>query len=235
MDNPMTLSPNSLTCLCASSGAGKSEWVIKLVLHAREVYNNEFDAIIWCYQAGETSVPRDRLKHIPNIQFHKGLPPTFSSFPRNSLIICDDCSNKVINAESIYRAAIMGSHHDNQTLVLVCHQIFAPGKNFKAVSRQCHYYVLMRSPRDRNQVDIFFRQIEPKRWRELREVYESEVVAKPFNYLIIDCHPATNSNVFKFKNNIFPTDIAGQFFCSEEDFNSISHGEEKNEEEEHTS
>lgn len=230
MANPMGLLPASLLCATGSSGSGKSLWAIRLVENAKQVYNNEFDSIIWCYQAGETAVPRERLKHIPNIRFYKGLPASFSEFPRNSLIICDDCSKEAINSQAIYRAAIMGSHHDNQTLVLICHQIFTPGKNFKTVSRQCHYYSLFRSPRDRNQVDIFFRQVEPRRWRELRQVYESEVVAKPFNYLIIDCHPATDSNIFRFKNNIFPSDKAGQFFCSEEDLNSLNNGEETGEE-----
>ena len=223
----MSLSPASLTCLTGSSGAGKSEFAVKLVHHAREVYNNDFDAIIWCHQAGESSVPREALKDVPNIQFFKGLPPSFTTFPRNTLIICDDCSKEVVNSEAIYKAAIQGSHHDNQTIVLVCHQIFTPGKNFKTVSRNCHYYVLFRSPRDRNQVDIFFRQIEPKRWRQLRDVYESEVVAKPFNYLIIDCHPASDIKLapFRFKNSIFPSDPAGQFYCTQEEFNSLIENE----------
>lgn len=228
--NPLGLRHPSTTCCFGSSMSGKTSFTIRLVKNAEKVYNNKFDAIIWCHEAGESAVPREELKDVANLRFHRGLPPSFSSFPRNSLIICDDCTKEGANSDTIYKASLMGTHHLQQSLLLILHNIFTPGRNFKSVSVNSHYYVLFRSPRDRSQIDIFFRQLEPKRWRQLRDIYDQEVVAIPFNYLLIDCHPASAAELapFRFKNNIFPDDKAGQFFCTSEQLNQLKNEKDEN-------
>lgn len=225
--DPMCLIHPSTACIFGASMSGKTSFCVRLVRQADKVYTNKFDEIIWCYGGGENAVPRKALKGVRNLKFYKGLPASFSEFSTNSLIICDDCTQESANSDTIYKASLMGTHHQTQSLILVLHNIFTPGRKFKSVSVNSHYYFLFKSPLARDQVDILCRRVRPRGWRELADIYEREVVKEDNNYLLLDLHPATKKQftAFRVRNNILPDDGVGHIFCTEEEYNALQNAE----------
>lgn len=223
MGNPVGLIHSSILLALGSSQSGKTVFMCRLARFANQVYNYDFKHIIWCYEGPESTIPREQLKNVKNITFRKGVPDSFTELPHHSLIFVDDCSKETINSKSLLEAATFGVHHNDQSIVIALHNIFTGGKNFKTICNNSHYYVLFRTLRDRQQVDFFFRQIDPKNWRDLRTIFENEVVARPYSYLVIDCHPASHIDAaFRIKGRMFPDDEAATFFATEKSVNSLN-------------
>ncbi len=195
----------SLWIVSGASQSGKSVWCVRFVKHSTYLFNYKFKKIVWCYYGCETAVPRQALKHFPQVEFNKGLPDDFSFFPSDSLIIIDDCQSEAVNSQSVLNLFTRGSHHSRQTVCLVVQNLFAPGKNFRTLSLNTHVYVLFRSLRDKAQIAHFFRQISPLHWRQLTQIYEN-TTSKPFTYFVVNCHPSTSEHDIRFRTDIFPDD-----------------------------
>lgn len=222
MANPLGFLHPSLSCLASGSQCGKTSFCVRLVKHSEYVYDTKFSHIIWCYEGGEDTVPRDDLKDVSGIRYHPGLPSDFSELPQNSLIIVDDCSTTSMNSESVLKASVQGCHHNLQSIVLIYHNLFNAGKNCRSVGLNSHYYVLFRSLRSRSQYDIFFRQVSPANWRHYRTIYNTEIAPHPYSYLIVDCHPASSvEEAFRLRSHIFPDDNAGQIYCTKEQLSEL--------------
>lgn len=185
------------------------------------MYNNVFDSIHWIYGADESAAPKEDLKNVrPRVKFHSKLPQCLSDFGTNALIICDDVTQTDANSDAIYRAGLIGTHHSRQSLVLILHNVFTKGGNFKSVALNTHYSIFFRLPR-LYQVEIFFRQIDPANWKKLRDVYTEQVLQKPYGYLVVDDHPQRPYLAIRYRTRIFPGDEAAEIFCTSDNFENF--------------
>lgn len=198
-----------LWILAGASQSGKSQWCCRLVKHANKLFNNNFDHIIWCY-FNESAAPRNQVPK--SVTFVQGVPTDFSEFPKNSLIIIDDCGSEAVESKSVLNLFTRGSHHDAQTVCLVVQNLFLEGKYYRTLALNTHVYVLFRSVRDKFSISIFFRQITPTHWRDLTRAFE-QATAKPFSYFVVDCHPKTTNPKLRFRSQIFPDDPYQILFC----------------------
>lgn len=204
----------SLTLIVGNSQSGKSTLTIRIVKEAERLFAHHFDHLVWIYQAGEASCPRKELAHIRNLSFLTALPEDFSTLPKNALIICDDCDTENLNSSALLHVALKGSHHSNQSIIILLHNLFTPGKVFRTISLQAQYYCIFRSLRDKSQIDHFLRQFSPSQWREYRAIYNKFIADQAYEHLWFDANPASPLPApFRVRSHILPSDTAVQIFC----------------------
>ena len=214
MANPLGLIHPSLTLVVGASQSGKSSFCVRVVEQARHVYGVDFKSIIWCYDGGEASAPRQQLADVAGLHFHAGVPTDFTKFPRDSLIILDDCMQDCLNSSAILALATKHCHHLRLSALIVLHNLFYSGKGMRSLSLNANYFVLYKSLRDRTQIDVFFRQFEPDLWKSLSTIYKRHVADTNYGYLLVDLHPASLAPHFRVRRGIFADDTAVEVFCT---------------------
>ena len=70
------------------------------------------------------------------------------------------------------------------------------------MSLNSHYIILLKNPRDSQQIATLARQIYPADWRFLVEAYE-EATSEPHGYLVLDLKPDT-PDMLRIRTAIFP-------------------------------
>jgi hypothetical protein len=70
------------------------------------------------------------------------------------------------------------------------------------ISLNAHYIVLFKSPRDKQQISMLARQVNPGRVQEFMRSYE-DATSRPHGYLMLDLKPTTDDQQ-RLKTNILP-------------------------------
>ena len=83
------------------------------------------------------------------------------------------------------------SHHQNITMLYLCQDMFPPGKYAKSISRNAHYIVAFKNPRDQLGMENLLLQAFPTCWQDMMDVYE-KVTERPFGYKVLDINPASD-------------------------------------------
>ena len=83
------------------------------------------------------------------------------------------------------------SHHQNIALLYLCQDIFPPGKYAKSISRNAHYVIAFKNPRDQLGMKNLLFQAFPTCWQDMMDVYQ-KVTERPFGYTVLDLHPASD-------------------------------------------
>ena len=65
-----------------------------------------------------------------------------------------------------------GSHHRNLSIIYIVQNTFHQGKEMINISLSAHYIVLFKSPRDKQQISMLARQVNPGRVQEFMRSYE---------------------------------------------------------------
>jgi hypothetical protein len=78
-----------------------------------------------------------------------------------------------------------GSHHRNLSIIYIVQNIFHQGKKMRNVSPNAHYIVLFMSPRDKQQISMLVRQVDPGRVQEFMRGYE-DATSRPHGYFMLD-------------------------------------------------
>ena len=128
------------------------------------------------------------------IHFHEGVP-TISQlqkwFPNGGLLVVDDLMTEGSEEKELLDLFTKYSHHQNITVMFLCQDMFPPGKYAKTISRNAHYIVAFKNPRDQLAVKNLLLQAFPIYWPDIMTVYQ-KVAERPFGYLAFDLHPASD-------------------------------------------
>jgi hypothetical protein len=84
-----------------------------------------------------------------------------------------------------------GSHYRNLSIIYIVRNIFHQGKEMRNISLNAHYIVLFTSPRDKQQISMLARQVDPGRVQEFMRSYE-DATSRPHGYLMLDLKPINN-------------------------------------------
>lgn len=185
--------------VCAPSGAGKSYLVKKIVEKRTEMFNVTFEKVIWFYSEQQSIY--DELAQEQGVHFVEGAP-TLDQFPPGEgpkLIIVDDFMDQIKNPEFL-KIAIKGSHHRNLSFWFLSQCIFPP--NFRQISLQAHYVILLKSPRDVQQIRTFVLQVDPTNWKGMLEAYE-DATREGHSYILFDFHVRQKDHL-RLRTHIFP-------------------------------
>jgi hypothetical protein len=108
------------------------------------------------------------------------------------------CSNDPRVADLFTR----GSHHRGVSVLYLTQNLFPPGKLSRTISLNSHYMMVFRNPRDSLGITTLAKQMFPKNSDYLLEAFR-DATAKPYSYLLIDCHQLTPEEM-RLRTNIFP-------------------------------
>jgi len=82
--------------------------------------------------------------------------------------------------------------------------MFPNGKYDKTISRNAHYIVAFKNPRDQLGVRNLALQCFPKQWSPVLDGYEA-ATTRPYGYLLFDLHPSSNDRE-RLKGNLLRTE-----------------------------
>jgi hypothetical protein len=203
--------------ICAGpTSCGKTEYTFRLLKHANEMIDTKIEQIVWIH--GQRQPLHEKIKNeinIPIIFYDEiisldEIAPESRPPPR--LVIIDDMMNS-INGQ-IVKIFSQGSHHRNLSVIFITQNIFNQSKGNRDISLNCHYIVLFKNPRDRQQIYSFSRQVFPTKSKFLLSAFD-QATEKPHTYLLFDFRQETQE-ILRFRTQIFPDDKENIFFIPQE-------------------
>jgi hypothetical protein len=199
------------TCIVAGcTQSGKTVWVKSLLEKAQKTISPPPQRIIWCYGQWQPSY-FDMMRTIPGIEFNQGIPEDIDNadyldVSQRNLIVLDDLMAQSGKDKRISDLFTKGSHHRNLSIIYIVQNIFHQGKEMRNISLNAHYIVLFKSPRDKQQISMLARQINPEKVQEFIRSYE-DATSRLHAYLMLDLKPTT-SDQERLQTNILPGEIA---------------------------
>ena len=87
------------------------------------------------------------------VHFHESIPvsellPIWFPKRKGGLLVLDDLMEEGGNDKRVLDVFTKHSHHQNITLMYLCQDMFPLGKFTKSISRNAHYIVRFKNPRD---------------------------------------------------------------------------------------
>ena len=193
--------PSSIM-IVGPSGCGKTCFTESLLLdHLEELFVNPPPTIHYCYGAWQDGF-RDMKD--AGVQFYEGVPTTFHLqkwFPKGGLLVLDDLMVEGGEDKELLDLFTKHSHHQNITVLYLCQDMFPPGKYAKSISRNAHYIVAFKNPRDQLGMKNLLLQAFPTCWQDMMDVYE-KVTERPFGYTVLDLHPASDDRKRVFSHHL---------------------------------
>ncbi|XP_078355815.1 uncharacterized protein LOC144661000 [Oculina patagonica] len=185
--------PSSIL-IVGPSASGKTVFASQLLLnHSDDLFGTSPDAVHYCYGAWQDGF-RDMKKR--GVKFHEGIPEEEDLtkwFPRGGVMVLDDLMEEGGNDKRVLDLFTKHSHHRNITVLYLCQDMFPPGKYAKSISRNAHYIVAFKNPRDQLGMRNLLLQAFPSRWQDVMDVY-AKTTERPFGYMVLDLHPASCDN-----------------------------------------
>jgi hypothetical protein len=99
------------------------------------------------------------------------------------IVILDDLMAQSGKDKRISDLFTKGSHHRNLSIIYIVQNIFHQGTEMRNISLNAHYIVLFKSPRDKQQISMLARQINPGKVQEFMRSYE-DATSRPHGYLV---------------------------------------------------
>jgi len=186
--------------VCAQSGAGKSYFVKRVVENRTEMFNVQFEKVMWFYSEYQDIYSELAEQH--SVQFIEGAPSLdlFPSGEGPKFVIVDDMMDQLKRNPEFLKIAIKGSHHRNLSFWFLSQSIFPP--NLRQISLQAHYVILLKSPRDLQQIRTFVLQVDPANWRGMLEAYE-DATREGHSYILFDLSVRQKDHL-RLRTHIFP-------------------------------
>ena len=73
------------------------------------------------------------------------------------------------------------SHHRNLSVIYIVQNIFHQGKEMRNISLNAHCIVLFKSPKERQQISILARQVNPGKVQEFMKSFLTKLPADPMD------------------------------------------------------
>ena len=105
---------------------------------------------------------------MPGIELNQGIPedidePDYLDVSQRNVIVLDNLMAQSGKDKRIGDLFTKGSHHRNLPVIYIVQNVFHQGKEMRNISLNAHYIALFKSPRDRQQISILARQVNPGR------------------------------------------------------------------------
>ena len=107
-------------------------------------------------------------------------------------MVLDDLMDEGSNDKRVLDLFPKHSHHQKVTVIHLCQDMFPVGKYAKSISRNAHYIVAFKNPRDQLGVRNVLLQSFPTTWKDSLETFH-HATARPCGYLVLDLHSASSN------------------------------------------
>lgn len=189
---------------------GKSTFVFQLLKHTDGAFTKPIKAIYYCYSVDQPLFA-EMKKAIPHITFFEGLPTKADletwhmKEPEHKVLIIDDLMIESSNDKSMSQVFCKLAHHFRFFCLLISQNAFCPGREFRTISLNTHYFFLFKNGRDELQIQTLGRQIFPGQVKFFMDAYK-KATAEKYGYLLVDLSPHSDPK-YKLRTNILPDQL----------------------------
>ena len=173
------------------SGSGKTRLVQELVTNNLHLFTEKPSTIHYCY--GSYQPLFDSMKK-KGVVFHKGVSKESDLdkwFPKGGILVMDDMMAEAGDDKAVVDIFTRHSHHRNITTIYLCQDLFPGGNYSKTISRNAHYVVIFKNPRDKTGVRAIMLQAFPDNFRNAMDAFKI-ATKRPYGYLVLDLHPSSD-------------------------------------------
>lgn len=188
LEEPLLKHPFNMI-VCGQSGSGKTSFIHRILARLDELCSCQFQRVIYAY--GIFQPLYREIGAIPRVQMHEGCPRELPATGEPTLLIMDDLFLET-NKETA--ALFTRMRHLNLSVVFVTHNFFHDCRYMRTVTRNAHYLVFFRNPRDASQLAHLSRQMYPGNGRFLPDAM-AKATREPYSYLMIDLKPTTSEEL----------------------------------------
>ena len=179
-----TLYANSNIMVIGATSTGKTTAVLQII--KKQLINPMPRKIFYLYGAKQPFMRTwNSIKGNPQIQFIEGLQlDVIESCDEPKLLIIDDLMME--QNKELAQHFIAGSHHKNTTTIYITHSIFLNNENYRLVSNNCQYMILMKNKRNYAQVKQLARQVLMEGYYRVVEAYK---YIGSYGFVMLSFHP----------------------------------------------
>ena len=146
------------------------------------------------------------MEKLLNIDFVQGVPHSDKIkeiFDGYHHILClDDLEHEVSNSKEAKSLFTQLFDHNNLSVIYLNRNLYYKGKCAKILNLNTAYTVLMRNPRNAQQMALIDCQLGIG--KTLEKAYKN-ATNKPFGYLIVDLSPK-GDETYRLRSNVFPNE-----------------------------
>lgn len=148
------------------SSCGKTVFVERLLAERRCLFDPPFNPVVYCYGADQP-VTFAKMRKEQGIHFYEGIPDAalldkWFKKTKGGLLVLDDLMKQSSEDERVLRLFTIDSHHRGITVIYITQDMFPKGKYAKTISRNAHYIVAFKNPRDKLGVRNLAQQAFPE-------------------------------------------------------------------------
>ena len=193
MNKIISTDPHCFLTVIGPSGSGKTHLVAQLLRQHRQIFKPNVEQFIYFYNHFQL-IYEELLLSLGQQKFHlcQGVDSSFldkvTASNKPTLLIFDDVYQNVSDTKEFLDLAISGRHQNLHLLVLK-HNLYQQSKHSKTIGLNVRQMLLLRNPRDNNQIDCLGRQLG---WRELLLNSYKRATQDQFGHLLINLDPRLN-------------------------------------------
>ena len=184
--------------IAGPSQSGKTSFVLKLLDNRDDMFKCSINRILWCfgiYQAKLNTLLQSKGYHLfPNIVNVSDIQPY-------DIVVLDDLIHESKNSQDVTAMFTRAAHHKPCFIIFIMQNLFPPGKEARTRSLNTHYYVILKNPRDKSQIEFLARQIFPRQPKTLVDIFEA-ATERPHSYLFLDLTQECPEE-YRFRSNLF--------------------------------
>lgn len=201
-------------CVSGPSQSGKTQWILKLIQNRQKLFSGDFFELYFCIPEQLSLSPNPIFQEIrkvfPSAQLHLGLPDitklnlNFDQTPK--LIVIDDLMTEFLASYQMVKLLSVEVHHCNITTIFTLHNLFAPSKFGRTITRNINYKVLFSNRLDIKEIRNVSLQIsnQPNFLKSCFEFLSKEFPSEP-PYILIDGHIKSKLKTWFVRSHIFPS------------------------------
>ena len=188
--------------IAGPSGCGKTVFTRRLLQQQSDLFRDVPFNRHYCYGAWQPTF--SDMKKQDKIDFHEGIPDVeqldqWYGKTKGGLLVLDDLMEEGSNDKRVVNLFTKHCHHRNITLLFLTQDLFPPGKFSKTISRNVHYMIAFKSPRDQTAIRTVLLQAFPTVWKDALQIFQL-TTQRPYGYLWLDLHPGSDDRHRLFAN-----------------------------------
>lgn len=197
-----------------STGTGKTEFVKRLLINHKVMFDKPVHKIIYVYSIWQDSYIELQKALGDLVDFRTDIPDRdeliglWNESKSETVLVLDDQANSMLSentARAILDLVSVVSHHAHVSLVYILQAIYHGGKIMREVALNTHNYVLFKSSRNTRQISTLASQISPVEQKCIVDAFRKST-SKNFGYLVLDLSPNCNKD-YQYRTNIFPGEL----------------------------
>ena len=180
------------------SQSGKTTFILKLLEHRNEIFKCRMKRVLWCYGIYQPKLHTELQSK--GFILHSQIVDVSEIQPYD-IVVLDDLIHESKNSQDVTAMFTRAAHHKPCFIIFIMQNLFPPGKESRTRSLNTHYYVILKNPRDKSQIEFLARQILPRQPKTLTDIFEA-ATQRPHSYLFLDLTQECPEE-YRFRSNLF--------------------------------